>query len=142
MSSVIHVVAGALFDPDGRVLIAQRPAGKHMAGGWEFPGGKVEPGEEPRNALMRELHEELGVVVHAATQLIAYEHQYPHRRLLLDLWAVTRYSGHPQPLDAPALEWVAIEDLQRVGLLEADWPMVPALRDFYSSRSKKRTTIS
>jgi hypothetical protein len=62
--------------------------------------------------------------------------------LLLDLWAVVRYSGEPQPLDAPALQWVAIDDLRGVGLLEADWPMVPALRDFYSSRSKKRTTIS
>ena len=133
--AVVHVVAGALFDPAGRVLIAQRPDGKHMAGGWEFPGGKVEPGETPRNALLRELHEELGIMVHEATPLIAYEHQYPHRRVLLDLWAVVRYSGEPQPLDAPALRWVAIDDLERTGLLEADWPMVPALRD-YSSRSK------
>jgi 8-oxo-dGTP diphosphatase len=133
--AVGHVVAGALFDPAGRVLIAQRPDGKHMAGGWEFPGGKVEPGETPRNALLRELHEELGIMVHEATPLIAYEHQYPHRRVLLDLWAVVRYSGEPQPLDAPALQWVAIDDLERTGLLEADWPMVPALRD-YSSRSK------
>lgn len=138
---MIHVVAGALFDEGGRVLIAQRPPGKHLAGGWEFPGGKVEPGETPRNALMRELHEELGILVHEAMPLIAYQHQYPHRRVLLDLWAVIRYSGEPQPLDAPALQWVAIEDLQGVGLLEADWPMVAALRD-YSSRSKNRTTIS
>ncbi len=126
-------MAGALFDERGRVLIAQRPAGKDLAGGWEFPGGKVEPGEEPRAALVRELCEELGIVVHEAEPLIAYEHQYPHRRLLLDLWAVTRYSGEPQPLDAPALQWAAIDDLERIGLLEADWPMIAALRD-YSSR--------
>jgi 8-oxo-dGTP diphosphatase len=138
---VIHVVAGALFDERGRVLIAQRPAGKHMAGGWEFPGGKREPGEQPRDTLVRELREELAVEVLEAAPLIAYEHQYPHRRVLLDLWVVTRYSGEPQPLDAPALQWVAIEDLQRVGLLEADLPMIPALRD-YNSRSKKRSTIS
>lgn len=135
------MVAGALFDSAGRVLIAQRPAGKHMAGGWEFPGGKREPGEQPRDTLVRELREELGIEVHDAAPLIAYEHQYPHRRVLLDLWVVARYSGEPQPLDAPVLRWAAIEDLQRVGLLEADLPMIPALRD-YSSRSKKRSTIS
>jgi 8-oxo-dGTP diphosphatase len=114
------------------VLIAQRPVGSHLAGGWEFPGGKVEPGEQPRNALIRELEEELGILVYEATQLITYEHQYPHRRILLDLWAVNRYSGEPQPLDAPALQWAAIDDLQRLGLLEADLPMIPALRDWRS----------
>lgn len=141
MAPSVHVVAGALFDSAGRVLIAQRPAGKHMAGGWEFPGGKVEPGEEPRAGLVRELREELGIEVHEAAPLIAYEHQYPHRRVLLDLWVVTRYSGEPQPLDAPVLQWAAIEDLEKIGLLAADLPMIPALRD-YNSRSKKRTTIS
>jgi 8-oxo-dGTP diphosphatase len=124
---VIHVVAGALFDAQGRVLIAQRPPGKHMAGGWEFPGGKREPAEEPLAALKRELKEELGIEVHEAAPLIAYEHQYPERRVLLDLWVVTRYSGEPQPLDAPALQWVAIDDLESAGLLEADRPMIPAL---------------
>lgn len=106
-----------------------------MAGGWEFPGGKVEAGEETRAGLVRELREELGIEVHECAPLIAYEHQYPERRVLLDLWAVTRYSGEPQPLDAPALQWAAIDDLERVGLLEADRPMIAALRD-YSSRSK------
>jgi 8-oxo-dGTP diphosphatase len=124
---VIHVVAGALFDASGRVLIAQRPPGKHMAGGWEFPGGKVEQGEEPFAALKRELHEELGIDVHEAERLIAYEHQYPHRRVLLDLWVVTRYSGEPQPLDAPVLQWVAVDELESAGLLEADRPMIGAL---------------
>jgi 8-oxo-dGTP diphosphatase len=124
---VIHVVAGALFDASGRVLIAQRPPGKHMAGGWEFPGGKVEQGEEPFAALKRELHEELGIDVHEAEPLIAYEHQYPHRRVLLDLWVVTRYSGEPQPLDAPVMQWVAVDELESAGLLEADRPMIGAL---------------
>jgi len=116
-----------VFDERGRVLIAQRPPGKHKAGGWEFPGGKREPGEEPFATLKRELKEELGIEVHEATPLIAYEHQYPERRVLLDLWVVTRYSGEPQPLDAPALQWVAVADLQHAGLLEADLPMIPAL---------------
>jgi 8-oxo-dGTP diphosphatase len=137
----IHVVAGALFDTSGRVLIAQRPAGKHMAGGWEFPGGKLDAGEAPLAGLKRELHEELGVEVHAAEPLIAYEHEYPERCVLLDLWVVTRYSGEPQPLERQALQWVAVDALDRVGLLEADRPMIAALRA-YSSRSKKLNTIS
>lgn len=124
---MIHVVAGALFDSAGRVLIAQRPPGKHMAGGWELPGGKREPGETPFATLVRELREELDVEVHEAAPLIAYEHQYPQRRLLLDLWVVTRYSGEPKALDAPALQWAAINDLERIGLLEADRPMIAAL---------------
>jgi 8-oxo-dGTP diphosphatase len=117
-----------LFDEHGRVLIAQRPPGKHMAGGWEFPGGKLDPGETPRAALERELREELGIEVHEAAPLIAYEHQYPERRVLLDLWVVTRYSGEPQPLDAPALQWVGVDELESAGLLEADLPMIGALR--------------
>lgn len=126
--AVIHVVAGALFDAGGRVLIAQRPAGKHMAGHWEFPGGKLEVNEQPLAGLKRELHEELGVEVQEAWPLIAYEHEYPQRRVLLDLWRVTRYSGEPQPLDAPALRWVALDALDDVGLIEADRPMIVALR--------------
>jgi 8-oxo-dGTP diphosphatase len=128
MSSLIHVVAGALFDASGRVLIAQRPAGKHMAGGWEFPGGKLDAGEAPLAGLTRELREELGVEVQAAEPLIAYQHEYPERRVLLDLWLVTRYTGEPQALDAPALRWVALDALDHVGLLEADRPMIAALR--------------
>lgn len=124
----MHVVAGALFDAAGRVLIAQRPAGKHMAGGWEFPGGKLDPGETPYQALVRELREELGIEVRAATPVIAYEHAYPQRRVKLDLWRVTRFQGEPRSLDAQALRWVGLDELDRVGLLEADLPMIPALR--------------
>ena len=124
---MIHVVAGALFDASQRVLIAQRPEGKHMAGGWEFPGGKVESGEPPLEALKRELREELGVEVHGATPLVSYEYQYPHRAVFLDLWRVTDYSGVPQSMEGQPLQWVRIEELESVGLLEADWPMIPAL---------------
>lgn len=125
---LIHVVAGALFDASRRVLIAQRPPGKHMAGGWEFPGGKLDPGEQPLAGLKRELSEELGVDVRAAERLCRYEYAYPERTVQLELWIVGEYSGEPQPLDGQALQWVALEDLDEIGLLEADRPMVQALR--------------
>ncbi|MBB6094907.1 mutator protein MutT [Povalibacter uvarum] len=123
-----HVLAGAIFDEQGRVLIAQRPPGKHLAGGWEFPGGKLEPGEERIEALQRELDEELGITVHSAEPLICYEHHYPDRRVVLDLWLVTKYTGTPQSLEGQPLQWVAVNDLEKAGLLDADKPMIPALQ--------------
>jgi 8-oxo-dGTP diphosphatase len=125
---MIHVLAGALFDEQGRVLIAQRPPGKHMAGGWEFPGGKLEPSEQPLHGLIRELREELGVEVIEAEPLIAYEHGYSDRRVLLDLWLVTRFHGEPRSVEGQPLQWVTLDELETVGLLEADRPMIPALR--------------
>ena len=130
----IHVVAGALFDSSRRVLVAQRPAGKHMAGGWEFPGGKLEPGEDRFDGLRRELREELGIETLRATPLISYEHRYAECTVLLDLWIVEAYEGEPQPLDAPALQWVALDELDRVGLLEADRPMISALQGWKAAR--------
>jgi 8-oxo-dGTP diphosphatase len=124
----IHVVAGALFDAEGRVLIAQRPPGKHMAGGWEFPGGKLDAGEAPLEGLKRELREELGIETIRATALISYEHRYEDRRVFLDLWVVHEYTGVPRSLDAQALRWVELAELDSIGLLEADKPMVEAIR--------------
>jgi len=126
--AVVHVVAGALFDATGRVLIAQRPAGKHMAGGWEFPGGKLEQGEARFAGLQRELREELGIEAHSGEPLICYEHAYPDRRVRLDLWLVTKFSGEPQSRDGQALQWVELKNLDHAGLLEADKPMIPALQ--------------
>lgn len=125
--SMLHVVAGALFDGQ-RVLIAQRPAGKPMAGWWEFPGGKVDAGESSYAALVRELREELGVEVHAAHELVRYTHAYPERSVHLELWHVTRYAGEAHSLDGQALKWVSIDELDRVGLLEGDGPMIEALK--------------
>jgi 8-oxo-dGTP diphosphatase len=122
-------MAGALFDRVGRVLIAQRPAGKHMAGGWEFPGGKLAAGESRFDGLRRELKEEIGVDVIAAEPLICYEHQYPDRRVLLDLWRVSEFAGTPQSLEGQPLQFVAVDDLERAGLLEADRPMIAALQN-------------
>ncbi len=98
-----------------------------MAGGWEFPGGKLEPGEDRFEGLRRELREELGIETLRASPLIAYEHHYTERTVLLDLWVVETYEGTPQPLDAPAIKWVTLADLDSVGLLEADRPMISAL---------------
>jgi 8-oxo-dGTP diphosphatase len=99
-----------------------------MAGGWEFPGGKLAPGESAEAGLARELREELGIEMHGARPLIAYEHVYPERRVLLDLWLVTSFTGNPQPLDGQGLRWVTLDELDDVGLLDADRPMVAALR--------------
>jgi 8-oxo-dGTP diphosphatase len=124
---VIDVVAGALFDAAGRVLIAQRPAGKFLAGRWEFPGGKLHEGESAYDGLVRELREELGVEVHAAERVIRYSHEYGDRSVWLDLWAVTDWSGEPRGLDGQALKWVHPGRLHEEDLLEADAPMVAAL---------------
>ena len=123
-----HVVAGALFDAGGRVLITQRPRGRHMAGRWEFPGGKLGFGEDRLAGLKRELAEELGVAVHAARPLIRLYHKYPDRRVLLDFWRVTDYAGTPKGLDSQVLAWVKSDELPGHNLLEADRPMVTALR--------------
>lgn len=99
-----------------------------MAGGWEFPGGKRETGEERIDALRRELREEIGIEIHEAEPLISYEHAFSDRTIKLDLWFVTRYSGTPQSLEGQQLKWVALEDLDNIGLLEADAPMIAPLR--------------
>jgi 8-oxo-dGTP diphosphatase len=123
------VVAAALFDRDGQVLIAQRPVGKPLAGRWEFPGGKVDAGESERQALARELREELGIEVLAARPFMRLTHAYAERDVELSLWIVERFSGEPRSLDAQALKWVAPARLAAEDILEADEPFIEALRD-------------
>ena len=125
----IVVVAAALFDHDGRVLIAQRPRGKPLAGRWEFPGGKVDAGESERQALVRELREELGIEVRAARPFMRLTHAYAERDVQLALWIVERFSGAPRSLDAQAPKWVAPARLGSEDILEADQPFIAALRD-------------
>ena len=125
----IVVVAAALFDRDGRVLIAQRPRGKPLAGHWEFPGGKVDAGESERQALARELREELGIEVLAARPFMRLTHAYAERDVALSLWIVERFSGEPRSLDAQALKWVAPGRLGSEDILEADQPFIEALRN-------------
>jgi 8-oxo-dGTP diphosphatase len=125
---MIHVVAGAVIDAAGRVLIAQRPPGKHLAGGWEFPGGKLEPGEARSAGLARELKEELGIAIRTPRPLIRVRHTYPYGEILIDMWVVSRYHGEPRGLDGQALRWLSQDELEEVELLPADGPIVRALR--------------
>lgn len=126
--ATIHVVAGALLDEKGRVLIAQRPPGKHLAGGWEFPGGKLEPREDRRAGLARELREELGIAITTLRPLIRVRHSYDYGDVLIDMWVVRDYQGEPKGLDGQALRWCTRGELESAELLPADGPIVAALR--------------
>ena len=129
--SLVLVAAVALVDVDGRVLIAQRPAGKSMAGLWEFPGGKVDAGETPEQALVRELREELGI--ETATSCLApiafASHGYETFHLLMPVFACRKWNGIPQPREGQTLKWVAPFDLSRYPMPPADLPLVGLLRD-------------
>ncbi|HEY6482869.1 MAG TPA: (deoxy)nucleoside triphosphate pyrophosphohydrolase [Steroidobacteraceae bacterium] len=122
------VVAGALFDREGRVLIAERPAGKHLAGRWEFPGGKLGSGESEGAGLARELREELGITVVAARPFMRLTHRYADREVELSMWLIDTYSGQVQGLDGQRLKWVWPRELPEQDLLEADRPFVEALK--------------
>ncbi|MEO7387325.1 MAG: 8-oxo-dGTP diphosphatase MutT [Gammaproteobacteria bacterium] len=111
----------------GRILIAQRPPGGHVGGFWEFPGGKLKDGESVEAALARELREELGIDVEAATPFMAYRHEYPERRVELHVFLVERYAGEPQGVEGQPLRWVTVAELATSGLLEADVPIAEAL---------------
>ncbi len=126
-AAVMHVMAGVLRDGHGRVLLAQRPAGKHLAGLWEFPGGKREPGEAPGAALRRELREELGIELLRAQPLLQVPWQYGERRLLLDAWLVDQWQGTPQSLEGQALQWLLPARVDAIMLTPADRPILQAL---------------
>ncbi len=123
----IQVVAAVLRDRQGRVLVADRPAGKPMAGFWEFPGGKLEPGEKPFDALRRELKEELGIEVRCAYRLLRFAYRYPEREVELDVWRVTAWDGEPSAHEGQRLAWHRPRDLMGIGLLPADEPIVRSL---------------
>ncbi|MFC5489616.1 Nudix family hydrolase [Dokdonella soli] len=127
-SGPIHVVAGVLRDAQGRVLLAQRPPGTHLAGLWEFPGGKCEDGEAPVDALARELREEIGIVVESAHPLIGVPFRYPDKSILLDVWQVSAFSGIPLSRESQRLAWVEPDALDGVDMPPADRPAVTALR--------------
>ena len=126
---VILVAACALIDPDGRVLLAQRPAGKPMAGLWEFPGGKVEPGERPETTLIRELKEELGIDVQepCLAPLTFASHTYPDFHLLMPLYVCRRWEGTVTALEGQNLVWVRPQRLRDYEMPPADEPLVAHL---------------
>ena len=130
-SRVVLVAACALIDPDGRVLLAQRPPDKAMGGLWEFPGGKVEPGETPEQSLIRELHEELGIQVEepCLAPFAFASHSYPDFHLLMPLYLCRRWQGTPQPHEHTALKWVKPKDMGSFAMPPADLPLIPMLRD-------------
>ncbi len=132
MTKVLLVSAAALIDPDGRVLLAQRPAGKSMAGLWEFPGGKVEPGETPEAALIRELHEELGIGTWASclAPLTFASHSYEGFHLLMPLFVCRKWEGIPQSREGQELAWVHARNLRDYPMPPADVPLIPILRDW------------
>lgn len=125
------MVALALVDADGRVLIQQRPEGKELAGLWEFPGGKVEAGERPEETLIREVAEELGITVRepCLAPLTFASHAYEAFHLLMPLWVCRRWEGRAQAREGQALKWVRPRDLRAYPMPPADAPLIPALVD-------------
>jgi 8-oxo-dGTP diphosphatase len=128
----VLVSAVALIDPDGRVLLAQRPEGKSMAGLWEFPGGKVEPGETPELALIRELQEELGIDTWASclAPLTFASHSYDDFHLLMPLFACRKWNGIITPREGQKLAWARANELRNYPMPPADVPLIPILRDW------------
>ena len=128
---VVLVVAAALIDADGRVLIAQRPKGMRLEGLWEFPGGMVDRGEAPEDALIRELKEELGIIVKAPclAPLTFASHAYEDFHLLMPLYVCRRWEGFVQALDGQRLKWARPTDLRAYPMPPADAPLIPHLED-------------
>lgn len=125
---VVEVMAGVITDPRGRVLLTRRTEGRDLAGLWEFPGGKREPGETPEQALVRELDEELGIRVDVGAPLISVPQRYPHKRLRLDVRMIDGWRGTPKGHEGQAMAWVPQDKLERYMMPPADRPVVAALR--------------
>ena len=129
---LLLVAAVALIDKEGRILLARRPEGKAMAGLWEFPGGKIEPGETPEQALIRELEEELGIGTWASclAPLAFASHSYPDFHLLMPLFACRKWEGIPKPKEKQELAWVLPARLRAYPMPPADAPLIPIIRDW------------
>jgi len=126
-SEPIHVVAAVLRNDHGQILVSRRHDGSHQGGLWEFPGGKLKPGEAPYAGLVRELAEELGIRVWDAAPLIEVRHDYPDRSVLLDVWQVERYEGKVAGLERQPLRWVSPAELAVLEMPPADRPVIGLL---------------
>lgn len=125
-NKAIHVAAGVILNPDGKVLIAKRPDDVHQGGLWEFPGGKLESDEPVEVALKRELQEELGVDIQDAHPLIRIHHDYPDKSVLLDVWKITAFTGYAHGKEGQPIKWVAVEELNQLDFPEANRPIIKA----------------
>ncbi|VVC76332.1 CTP pyrophosphohydrolase [Aquicella siphonis] len=122
----IHAVAGILMR-NSRLLVAERPKGKPYSGFWEFPGGKIEQNESGESALKRELQEELGIEVMAASHLFDHTYSYPDKIVHLEIWLVAEFSGEPKSLENQAIQWLTREEILSLPLLEGNWPVMDKL---------------
>lgn len=122
----IHVAVGVILS-NQQVLIAQRPTNTHLAGYWEFPGGKIEVGETVFQALQRELHEELGITIQSATPLLSVKHQYPEKKVCLDVCIVEAFTGIAQGCEQQIIQWIAVNDLAQWQFPEANLPIIDAV---------------
>jgi len=127
-SSQVDVVVGILRDDDGRVLINQRRSGTHLAGLWEFPGGKREAGEGRQSALVREFNEELGITVLRAEPLLTVNHDYTDRRVRLDVWTVLSFRGEPYSREQQPIAWVSPQEMPSIEFLPADLVIIAELQ--------------
>lgn len=128
MPSYLHVAVGVVVNDQAQVLIARRPTHAHLGGLWEFPGGKLEAGESVEQALARELAEEIGIRVHSCRPLIKLHHNYPERRVLLDVWRVDEFSGTPHGRESQPVAWVKPDELSRYDFPEGNRPIIAAVR--------------
>lgn len=130
MNPTIRAVVG-IIRRDGRVLVAQRPAGKPYSGYWEFPGGKIEKNETGRDALVRELHEELGISVLMAQPWFEHHHAYPDKNVYLEMWLVQDFAGEPQSQENQALRWATLTDILELQLLEGNLPILDRIKTLF-----------
>lgn len=124
----LHVAVAVIFDAEGRVLVALREKHRHQGGKWEFPGGKVEAGESIREALVREIHEEVGIAIEECQPLQQLEYSYPERTVLLDVWQVERFSGEARGCEGQQIRWLFPNELDRYEFPAANLPIIRGLQ--------------
>jgi 8-oxo-dGTP diphosphatase len=124
---MLHVVVALIYNTQNQILVAQRQAHKFQGGRWEFPGGKVETNETPLEALKRELHEEVGIDILTAESFCKFEHSYPDKVILLDVWKVTQYNNQPHSKEGQAVKWVSLQALAMLDIPDANWDIVKKL---------------